>query len=243
MYPDTAATHALCLCWLAHLSLRVRLERTPSCATADAPCSHLDLAKVQAGSGLSGFITAGLLHSGLAATWLYSSALTDSGRWLEIGWGPMELSATYVITSLCASFAHMVAGGTMVCVAGAGAVMGVYTTWYILALQHLSRDVPTGRLGVNVGVLLLLSLGLGAVQPAIGAASVVGGVLGGALAVKLAVPVAAAMRWGVSVPVLLLLFVLRMGVDALKLALLALVPLFAAAVQGVIGVVQAVRKV
>jgi hypothetical protein len=202
------------------------------------------LAKVQAGlPGLPGFITSGLLHSGLAATWLYSNALADAGRWLEIGWGPMELLATYVITSLCASFAHMVAGSTMVGVAGAGAVMGVYTTWVILAMQHLSQDVPTRRLGINLGVLLLLSLGLGVIQPAIGAASVAGGMLGGAVAVKLALPLAVAMRWSLGFPVLLLLFVLRMGIDALKLALLTLVPVIVAAVQGVVGVVQAVRKV
>jgi hypothetical protein len=137
----------------------------------------------------------------------------------------------------------MVAGSTMVGVAGAGAVMGIYTTWFILAVQNLSQDVPTARLGVNVGVLLVLSLGLGVVQPAIGAASVIGGMLGGAIAVKLAVPFAAAMRWGLSVPVLLLLLVMRMAVDALKLALFALVPLLVAGVQGVVGVVQAVRKV
>jgi hypothetical protein len=202
-----------------------------------------DLAKIQAGTGFAGFITSGLLHSGLAATWLYSNALIDSGRWLEIGLGPMELLSTYVITSFCASFAHMVAGSTMVGVAGAGAVMGVYTTWLILAVQHLSQDVPTGRLYVNVGVLLLLSLGLGVLQPAIGAASVLGGMLGGAIAVKLAEPLAAAMRWSLGMPVLLLLLVLRLGIDALKLLLLALVPLVVAGVQGVVGVVQAVRRV
>jgi hypothetical protein len=155
----------------------------------------------------------------------------------------MELLSTYVITSLCASVTHLVAGSTMMGVVGAGAVVGVYVTWCILAVQHLSEDVPTSRLGINVGVLLLLSLALAAVQPASGVASVLGGVLGGAFAVKLALPVAAAMRWGIAVPVLLLLFVVRMGIDALKLALLALVPLIAAAVQGVVGVMQAVRRV
>lgn len=202
-----------------------------------------DLAKVQAGTGLSGFFTSGLLHSGLAATWLYSSTLADAGRWLEIGWGPMELLATYVITSFCASLAHTAAGSTMVGVAGAGAVLGLYTTWVLLAVQHLSQDVPTARLGINIGVLLLLSLGLGVIQPAIGAASVFGGMFGGVLALKLALPLAAGLRWSLSVPVLLLLFVVRMGIDALKLALLLLVPLLVAAVQGVLGVVQAVRKV
>lgn len=210
-----------------------------SCGVAVLP---QDFAKVQAGS-LSGLLTSGLLHSGLAGLWLYTRALYDSAYGIEVGWGSMELLAVYAVASVCASLAHLAAGSTVVGIAGAGAVLGVYTAWTILAVQHLKDDVPVWGLGVNAGLVLLLSLGFGVMQPAIGAASVVGGVLGGALALKLAVPLAQALKWGMAVPFLVLLFVVRMGVDAVKLLLLALVPLIIAAVQGVTGLVQTVRRV
>lgn len=201
-----------------------------------------DFAAVQKGS-LTGLFTSGLLHSGLAATWLCTRALYSCGRFLEIGLGPMQLFSIFLISCLCSSIAHIFAGRSMVAVCGSGAVIGVFTTWTLLAGRFLQQRLPMWTLYLQLGSLVGLNLLLGLIQPAVGVASVLGGVIGGVLAVNATGLVAMALQWAIMLPVLTSLFILKVLFDAAKgmLTVGLMATVFAAQLGS--NVVQIVRRV
>lgn len=218
---------------LAPLSLTHTI--TPLKTPQDLPA----LAQVQ--QGLGSLLTSGLCNSGFAATYLCCAALQNCGRWLEAGTGQLQLLTVFVICSLFASAAHIFAGRCAVGVAGPGAVLGVYTTWSILATQYM-RDVVPLRTIYSQGVLFMaLMLALGLLQPAVSAASLLGGVLGGAVAVVIAGPVSRALRWCLALPVMAGLLLLRLLIDLLQVLWYVAVLVAAAVWQFVTDTVKTVR--
>lgn len=201
-----------------------------------------DFAAVQQGS-LSGLLTAGLAHSGLAATWICTRALSTCGPFLEFGLGPMALVAIFLVTSLCSSVAHIIAGRSMTAVCGSGAVIGVFTAWAVLANKSLKHQIPARAVNVQLASLVLLNLVVGWLQPAVGIASIVGGLLGGALALLVAGPVAVALQWCLALPVIATLFLLKLMLDAAKGLLNAVLMVVVVISQWTASLVQSVRRV
>lgn len=155
----------------------------------------------------------------------------------------MQLFSIFLLSSLCSSLAHIFAGRSMAAVCGSGAVIGVFTAWTVLAKKFLQQQLPMWTIYLQLSSLVGLNLLLGLLQPAIGVASIIGGMVGGVLAVKLAGPVAAALQWSVTLPVLASLFILKLILDAAKGVLAA--GLMAAVFVAQLGsnLVQTVRRV
>lgn len=201
-----------------------------------------DFAAVQKWN-LAGLVTSGFVHSGLAAAWLCTRALASCGKLIELGLGPMQLIAIFIIASVSASVAHIVAGRSMVAVCGSGAVIGVFTTWTVLASKHLQQKIPMWTVYFQLGSLVALNLLLGLLQPAVGVASILGGMVGGVLAVNFAGPVALALQWSITLPVLATLFVLKLAFDAAKGLLAAAMVAVVFVTQFMTNMAQAVRRV
>lgn len=229
------------------MSLPLKLHFPPPPAPPPTkPCTPLpshpqDLSALQQGRWL-GLLTCGLCHSGLLATWLCCAALQKSGSWLEAGSGQLQLLTVFLITTLTAAAAHLVAGRCELGVMGPGAVLGLYTTWSILAAQYMREVVPLRTILSQGALLLVVMLGLSWLQPAVSAASLLGGVVGGALAVKLVQPLSGVLQWCLAVPAMVGLLLLKLGFDLLQVVWYVVVFVAAAAYQGVADVVRTVRR-
>eukprot|EP00775_Hariotina_reticulata_P003565 gene3565-3833_t len=195
----------------------------------------LDLHSLQSGTSMTGLITSGLTHSGLLAAVLNTAALFDAGRCLEAGMGSMQLISTSLMASVCAAVGHLVGGSSMLGVGGSGMVVGVYVAWVLQAKRHMQEDINMKELYIAAGVLVVLNLLLGMVQPAVGFASLAGGLLGGVLSVKFGGKVSEALYWGLSGPIMAVLLVVRLALDGLKLLVAAGAVVVVVSVRWVLG--------
>jgi hypothetical protein len=182
------------------------------------------------------------IHTSLRLCVTWALLLLLNRRFLEAGTSQLQLLAVFLICTLAASAGHIFAGRCALGVTGPGAVLGLYTTWSILATQHL-RDVAPLRTIYTQGLMLLaVLLALGIMQPAVSAASLLGGVLGGVLAVKAAGPCAEALRWGLAVPAMAGFVLLKLLLDLVHVLWLSAVLIAAACWKVVTDVVTTVRR-
>lgn len=163
-------------------------------------------------------------------------------RFLEAGTGQLQLLAVFLICTLAASAGHIFAGRCALGVTGPGAVLGLYTTWSILATQHLRGVVPLRTVYTQGLMLLAVLLALGVVQPAVSAGSLLGGVIGGSLAVKAAEPCAEALKYCLAVPAMAAFVGLKLLLDLVHVLWLVVVLIAAACWQVVKDVVTTVRR-
>lgn len=148
----------------------------------------------------------------------------------------------FLICTLFASAGHVLAGRCALGVTGPGAVLGVYTSWCIFATQYLRGKAPLRTIYTQGLMLLGVLLVLGAFQPAVSAASLLGGVLGGAVAVYIAEPVSGALRYCLALPAMLGLLLLRLSVELIRVLWVAGVFVAAAAWAFVKDMVGTVRR-
>lgn len=163
-------------------------------------------------------------------------------RFLEAGTGQLQLLTIFLICTLSSSLAHIFAGRCVMGVTGPGAVLGVYTTWTIVATRYMRIVVPLRTIYIQGVLLLLLLLGLGLLQPAVSAASLLGGIIGGAVAVVAVEPVAAALKWALALPAMAGLVLLRLLIDLVQVLWFSVVFVAAAAWQLVTDIVSTVRR-
>jgi hypothetical protein len=130
----------------------------------------------------------------------------------------------------------------MLGVGGSGMVVGVYAAWVLQAKLHVQEDINMKELYIAAGVLAVLNLLLGMVQPAVGCASLLGGLFGGLLAVKFGGSVSQALYWGLSGPFMAVLLVIRLVFDGLKLLAAAGAVVVVVSVQWVLGMAQSVKR-
>lgn len=202
-----------------------------------------DMSALQQGHGWWRlFTTAGLCHSGLISTWLCCAALGTCGTWLEAGSGQLQLLTIFLICTMCASAAHLFAGRCAIGFLGPGAVLGVYTTWCIVATQNLANVVPLRTIYTQGAMLLVLLLAMSMLQPAQSAASILGGMLGGAVAVKAAGPLSEGVRWGLALPAMAGLLLLKLTIDLAQVLWFAAAFVAATVYQMVADVVVTVKR-
>jgi hypothetical protein len=163
-------------------------------------------------------------------------------RFLEAGTGQLQLLTVFFICTLAASLGHIFAGRCAIGVAGPGAVLGVYTTWSIVATQYMRDVVPLRTVYTQGLMLLALLLVVGLLQPAVSPASLLGGMIGGALAVQIAAPCSKALRWCLALPAMAGLLLLKLLVDLVQVVWFGSVFVAAAAWQFVQDVVGTVRR-
>lgn len=200
-----------------------------------------DLSLLQKGQGWWRLFSSGLCNSGLAATWLCCAALQNCGRWLEAGTGQIQVLTIFLLCAACASLGHIFAGTCMLGVAAPGTVLGMYTTWTIIAAQNLQDQVPMGTIYMQGMLLLVLMLGLSVLQPAASMGSLAGGMLGGALASKAGGFLSSVLAWCLAIPVIGGLMLLRVLLDLIKVAWLACVFVAASVYTLVLDFVQTIR--
>lgn len=204
--------------------------------------SHQDCSELLHHGAWQRILSAGLLHSGALGAWVGACALQDSGRWLELGTGPLTLLLTYALGCAGAAAGHLLLGETRIALCGPGAVLGVYVAWCLQAARHLRGTVPLKALVARCSVLAALWLSCSLLQPAACAASLAGGAIGGAVAAVAAAPLARALRWALAGPVLVSLFAVKLLLDAGKVLLLATISAAGAVSSAAAGLVTGVRR-
>jgi hypothetical protein len=182
---------------------------------------------------LSGLFSSGLLYSGLLPLWWCGHGLMEAGGLIESQTGPWELIMIFIVTSFAAAFLGVWKGISAVILAGPGVVTGLYVAWLTLALTRYRGQIPWGS---DTGlVLLLVNLGYGAWQPAVGLWSHLGGAIGGVLGVGLAPRLVWVLDKAIKIPVIAAVWGVKVCWDIGRLVFMV-VSLF------VLGTVSAVKE-
>lgn len=137
-------------------------------------------------------------------------------RWVEAGTGQLQLLTVFLMCTLFAAAGHVFAGRCALGVTGPAAVLGVYTSWCVFATRHLRGKAPLKTIYTQGLLLLAVLLLLGFFQPAVSAASLLGGMLGGAVAAYVVEPVSGVLRYCLALPAMLGLLLLRLLAELLQ---------------------------